>query len=177
VAIAIVVGMPGPLRNARRELFAQAIVRGAKDGVNLTRAYAKAGYVGQGHVAEVGGSRLMSCDEVRMRVSELTAPATRKTGRNLEALFIEAERILRDAEADKQHSVRLQALALILRIHELVLDHAEPEIEISGGAKTAAEIQDMLVTQIVDELGVDAAVGIADAIVARVADQAVPVSV
>ena len=165
------------LRNHRRELFAQTIVRNARNGINLTDAYRRSGYKGTGHTAEVGGSRLMSYAEVQMRIAELTAPAVRKTGRNLEALFIEVEKVLRDAEADKLHHVRLQALALILRIHELVLEHAEPEIEIGGGAKTAAEIQDMLVTQIVDELGVDAAVGIADAIVARIADQAIPVSV
>jgi hypothetical protein len=71
--------------------------------------------------------------------------------------------------------VRLQALALILRIHELVFDRAEPEVDISGGAATAAEIQTMLVNQIIDDLGIEHAVGIADAIMARVSDRAVPV--
>jgi hypothetical protein len=62
-------------------------------------------------------------------------------------------------------------LALLARVHELIREQGAVE-DISGGAATAAEIQDMLVAQILDDLGVDIAVQIADQLLARVADRA-----
>jgi hypothetical protein len=103
----------GVLRNHRRELFAQAIVGNAKDGINLTQAYRLAGYVGEGHVAEVGGSRLMSYDEVRRRVAELQAPIVRKVETTLEHLIADvlADREL--ARSLKQPSAAIKATALL----------------------------------------------------------------
>jgi hypothetical protein len=106
---------------------------------------------------------------------EISEPIVRKSQLSLDVLLTEVERVLRDAEADRLHHVRLQALGLVLRIHELVLDQGAPEQQIGGGAMTAAEIRDMLVMQILDDLGADSAIEIADQLLARVADRAVPV--
>jgi hypothetical protein len=113
------------LRNQRRELFVQAVVRGAKNGVNLTEAYKAAGYVGTGHVAEVGASRLMSSDEVRARIAELTAPAAKKAGLTLESLLVELETTIADARAAKQHSVVVQSLTLAAKLVGLLRDRVE----------------------------------------------------
>jgi hypothetical protein len=104
------------LRNQRRELFAQAVVKGAKNGVNLTEAYKQAGYRGDDHVAEVGASRLMSTDEVRTRIAELTAPAARKAGLTVERLLDEIERTINDARQAKQHGVVVSCLTLAGRL-------------------------------------------------------------
>jgi hypothetical protein len=113
------------LRNQRRELFAQAVIKGARNGVNLTEAYRLAGYRGSGHAAEVGASRLMSSDEVRARIAELTAPAIKKTGLTIESLLSEIEQTIADARAAKQHSVVVASLTLAAKLVGLLRDRVE----------------------------------------------------
>jgi hypothetical protein len=103
----------------------------------MSAAYRAAGYKGTGQGMWAAASRLLSYDEVRMRVAELSAPAAKKASLSLESLLTEVERVLRDAEADKLHHVRLQALGLILRIHELVRDQGVAERQFAGAMDTS----------------------------------------
>jgi hypothetical protein len=93
--------------------------------MNLTRAYIASGYEGRGHVAESGGSRLMSYGEVQMRVDELTRPAVRKTRVTIESLLAELETTIADAREAKQHSVVVRSLELAAKLVGLLKDRVE----------------------------------------------------
>jgi Terminase small subunit len=63
-----------PLRNARREKFAQAVAR----GLPAAQAYIEAGYRVTGHVAEANGSRLWKNIEVAARIEALCGVLTER---------------------------------------------------------------------------------------------------
>jgi hypothetical protein len=113
------------LKNLRRELFAQNVVKNARNGLNLTEAYRASGYKGTGHTAEACASRLLSFDEVKMRIDELARPAVRKTRVSIESLLDELEVTIQDARADGQHSVVVGALTLSAKLVGLLRDRIE----------------------------------------------------
>jgi hypothetical protein len=106
-------------------MFCQNLVRNAKHGMNLTRAYIASGYEGRGHVAESGGSRLMSYVEIQMRVDELARPAVRKAQITIESLLGELETTIADAREAKQHSVVVRSLELAAKLVGLLKDRVE----------------------------------------------------
>jgi hypothetical protein len=164
----------GRLQNPRRELFAQALVGNVDKPCSQTKAYRLAGYVSQGHAAHVGASRLMSFADVSARVAELMEPAARETGLSVERLLIEIERTLREAREDRAHGACVSALALVLRVHELIAAQGSAEVQF-GGATSAADVESMLIDSILD-LGVDAARQLAEKVMAHIADRAIVVS-
>ena len=93
--------------------------------MNLTRAYIASGYGGRGHVAESGGSRLMSYGEVQMRVDELTRPAVRKARITIESLLAEPEITIADAREAKQHGAVIQALTLAAKVAGFLRERIE----------------------------------------------------
>ena len=166
-------GMP-VLRNAKREAFARHIARSPRTGWPQSRCYRESGYATAGNSAEVNACRLLRDAQVMNRISEIVAPAVREAEFSVERLLIEIEGVLRSAKADRAHGACVSALALVLRVHELIASQgiAEP---VFGGVSDVGQIVDMLVAQIVGDLGTDAAIEIADRLVAAVADRAVPV--
>jgi hypothetical protein len=148
-----------PRLRPRRERFCQEIVKGLKNGVNYTEAYKRSGYRGTDHVAEVGGSRLMSQDEVRMRIAEISRPAVRQSQLSLENLISRIERAIQEAAADRAHGAVAANHNLILKIIEMVQAN-DAGYAIGGGNKSASEIMDILL----DDLGVDGALEMADRI-------------
>jgi hypothetical protein len=114
-----------PLRSPRRELFCQTVVKNLKNGGNYTDAYRQAGYRGDQRTLEVGASRLMSFDEVQMRIDELTRPAAKKARVSVESLLAELETTITDARAAKQHGTVVQALTLSAKLVGLLRDRLE----------------------------------------------------
>lgn len=104
------------LKRHRQELFAQAIVKGAKDGVTQRAAYVAAGYKSQGDAIDINASRLIRSDKVQQRMDELTRPAIRKARVSVESLLNELDTTVRDARAAKQHSVVVTALGMMARL-------------------------------------------------------------
>jgi hypothetical protein len=140
-----------PLRNQRRELFCQNVVKNAKNGMNLTEAYRASGYRGEGHVAEVGGSRLMSNVEVRMRVNELTRPAVAKARITVESLLAELETTIVDARGAKQHSVVVRSLELAAKLVGLLRDRVEVGSPSEfAGLETSEQIYRAIVDEVFD---------------------------
>lgn len=67
--------MPGPLKNARHERFAQEYLV----DLNATQAYARAGYSAKGNAAETSAARLLRHVQVSARVTELQAERAERT--------------------------------------------------------------------------------------------------
>lgn len=67
--------MPGPLKNARHERFAQEYL------VDLiaVQAYSRAGYVAKGNAAETSAARLLRNVQVQARIAELQADRSQRT--------------------------------------------------------------------------------------------------
>lgn len=66
--------MPGPLKNARHEKFAQELAKGE----SASSAYKQAGYSTAGNAAEACASRLLRDAKVAARLGELKARAAEK---------------------------------------------------------------------------------------------------
>jgi phage terminase small subunit len=90
--------MPGPLKNARHERFAQELAKGEA----ASAAYRNAGYSATGNSSEVAASRLFKNDKVAARVAELR-------GRIAEKL---ADKVAIDAAWVLKRAAELHAIAL-----------------------------------------------------------------
>jgi phage terminase small subunit len=66
--------MPGPLKNARHERFAQELAKGKSQ----SEAYKLAGYDATGNAAEVNAARLLRNAQVSARVGQLKQRAAEK---------------------------------------------------------------------------------------------------
>jgi hypothetical protein len=137
------------LRPPRRELFVQNLIKSAKNGMNYTEAYIAAGYKGRGHTAEVGASRLMSRDEVKMRIDELTRPVVRKTRVSIESLLNELEITIQDARADGQHGTVVAALTLSAKLVGLLRDR----IEVGRADEFAGLSTEEVVDKMIEDIG------------------------
>jgi hypothetical protein len=171
--LAQIMAAMGRLSNARRELFAQALVGNVDKPCSQTKAYRLAGYVSQGHAAHVGASRMMANAEVSARVAELMEPAARETGLSIERLLVEIERTLREAREDRAHSACIAALSLVLRVHELISSQGSAELQFASGT-TADDVEAALLESMLD-LGEDQARRLAEKVLAAIADRAIPV--
>ncbi|CCE04779.1 hypothetical protein BRAS3843_1130010 [Bradyrhizobium sp. STM 3843] len=164
------------LQNQRWERFAINVFQSTKTRWSLAKCYREAGYRAVGHSSEMAASRLMKKDEVRMRIAELSKPVAKKAGLSLEALITRIEAAIAAAQADGAHGAVASNHSLILRIIELVEAGNADQVVFWGGAMTADEI----LQHIVDELGPDDAISIAEDIIAvarnRLADQATVIS-
>src|SRR5689334_15730434 len=105
--------MPGPLKNARHEKFAQKLAKGE----HASTAYKGAGYSATGNAAEAAASRLLRDVKVQARVEELKAAIA---GKVVEKTAIDAAWVLKKAAElhakaleEKQLSVAKGALDLI----------------------------------------------------------------
>jgi phage terminase small subunit len=83
--------MPGPLKNARHERFAQELAKGKSQ----SEAYKSAGYSADGNSAEVNAARLLRNAKVSARVEELKGKAAERTVVTIENL---TDRLLKIAE-------------------------------------------------------------------------------
>jgi 20S proteasome alpha/beta subunit len=164
------------LKSVKRERFAVLVSQIPKTQWSLARCYTEAGYKAQGHSAESAASRLLSIVEVELRVKELMEPVVQKSRLTLDFLLSEIERTLRDAREDRAHGACIQALALVAKVHEMISEREAYDAPQFGGAQDVAEIRTMLVNQIIDDLGVDDAIKIAEQLMARVSDRALIVS-
>jgi phage terminase small subunit len=105
--------MPGPLKNARHERFAQELAKGE----HASTAYRNAGYSAVGNSAEVSASRLFKNAKVAARIAELRArvadKATETTGIDAAWVLQKAAELHTKALEEKQLSVAKGALDLI----------------------------------------------------------------
>lgn len=95
--------MAGPLRNARWEVFAQAVANGKVCDFAQSTAYMQAGYKSQpGNAAYANASRLAKLQPVLDRIRELQAEEAKKRGINRESLLGELNRATEIAERKEQ---------------------------------------------------------------------------
>jgi hypothetical protein len=126
-----------PQLRPRRELFCRNIIRSAKNGATIAKCYEDAGYRTSGHASEVGGSRLMSSDEVKQRLNELARPAMKKMAFTLESLSAEVAETIVAAKAKGSHSTVLRAIELGARLHGLLRERVDITHDFGG---TRAEV-------------------------------------
>jgi phage terminase small subunit len=105
--------MPGPLKNARHEKFAQELAKGDAASV----AYRAAGYSATGNSAEVAASRLFKTVKVAERVAELRGKIADKAAdiSGIDAAWVlkKAAELHDKALEEKQLSVAKGALDII----------------------------------------------------------------
>ena len=113
--------MPGPLKNARQERFAQELAKGKSQ----SEAYRLAGYTAAGNAAEVNASRLIRNAKVAQRVAELQSRAAAK-------VEVTVADIARQLDEDREEAKKLgQAGAMVsaslgkAKVLGLIIDRSE----------------------------------------------------
>jgi phage terminase small subunit len=109
--------MAGPLKNARHEAFAQAVVQGK----SATEAYVKAGY----QHSEPNACRLTRNDKVQSRIAELQGDAAARTVVTVESLVERFEKLAVDAQKAKQFAAASTALTAQAKLLGLWIDKRE----------------------------------------------------
>jgi hypothetical protein len=140
-----------PLKNQRHELFVRNLIEGAQRGWSATDAYIKAGYKGEEGVARACASRLLTNENVRRRLAELTAPATRKTQITAEALLTKLEANIVAADAKGQHGAVNGSIGLMAQLRGLLINRTE-----IGGAGEFSALQ--TVDEVVDAMLADTSI-------------------
>lgn len=113
------------LTNQRHELFCRNLVEGAQRGWSATEAYIRAGYKGEEGVARACASRLLTNENVKRRLAELTAPATRKTQITAEALLDKLQANIAAADAKGQHGAVNGSIGLMAQLRGLLINRTE----------------------------------------------------
>jgi phage terminase small subunit len=92
--------MPGPLKNARHERFAQELAKGKSQ----SEAYKLAGYDATGNAAEVNAARLLRNAQVSARVGQLKQRAAEK-------VIVTVADIAQQLDEDRQFARELKQAA------------------------------------------------------------------
>ncbi len=111
------------LSNLKWEAFAQAVVQGGP----ASRAYSKA-YSATGNAAEVNAAKLLRKTQVASRVAELQEQVQIRTMVTVEGLTRDLFEIRRQAMAEGKYAAAVSALALIAKIHGLLVDRHQVDI-------------------------------------------------
>lgn len=118
------------LDNAKHELFAQEIAKGATGRA----AYRSAGYaISNDDVTDAAASRLLRDVRVQERIEELQSVAAENTITTVETLLTEAWDIIKQAKADKQHGAASQTIERIAKIAGLWVDKSESKTDVTLG--------------------------------------------
>lgn len=147
------------LKNPRQELFAQEIVKGK----SMTQAYLDAGYLANGHSAEVCASRMLSKVEIAARVRELQERAAVRvelSRADILKMLIE-DRL--DARGAQQYSVAVAADKLLgSELHRMFTDRQVVEMTDLSNA------DDAQIRQFIEAMGLDP-----DKVIAMLTDTAI----
>jgi hypothetical protein len=136
------------LANIKHENFCRLIIEGAKYGWTQADIYKRAGYRADGHSAEIAASRLMKKDEIRRRLAELTAPATRKARITAESLLTELEETRAGAVLAAQYGAATAAITAKAKISGILVDRLEVGgVNEFSGCQTPQEVVDKLIEQ------------------------------
>jgi len=109
----------------RQERFCLLIIKGETG----TKAYVKAGYAASNtNIAKVAASRLLTNVNVQARIADLRARAAQKASISLEKLTDELMAITAQARQLDQPAAATGALALVARLHGLLVDHKQVDI-------------------------------------------------
>jgi phage terminase small subunit len=110
---------------AKQERFCLLIVKGEVQ----TKAYLKAGYKTHSlKTTEANASRLAGNAKVQLRIADLRAKAAQKAGISLETLTDELMSITAQARQLEQPAAATGALALVARLHGLLVDQKQVDI-------------------------------------------------
>jgi len=111
--------MAGPLKNARHEAFAQAVVQGK----SATAAYKAAGYSELG--AHKNAPRLMAMSGIRDRVAELQGRTAARAEVTVDGMIERFNRLATDAHKAKQFAAAATSLTAISKLAGLWIDRRE----------------------------------------------------
>jgi phage terminase small subunit len=140
------------LPSAKRELFCQLTLQGAKYGWSQADIYKRAGYRSSGHSAEVAASRLLKNVEVQQRIAELSAPAVKRAQITVQTLLSELEATIAGAREAKQFGAVNGSLTLMGKLTGLLRD----QIEVGGvGDFSRCESSEQVIDALFAALGND----------------------
>jgi hypothetical protein len=138
--------MPGPLKNARHERFAQELAKGKTQ----SEAYKDAGYSADGNAAEVNASRLLRKAQVSERVDELKGKAAERTIVTIENLTDRLLAIAAKGESAKDApllSVGRAALMDVAKLNGHIIDRSKIGLDLSGATDEELEILERLLSR------------------------------
>lgn len=127
--------MPGPLKNARHERFAQELAKGKSQ----VEAYAEAGYKPN----ESHASRLVGNGKVSARVEELKAKAAERTVVTVEGLTQRLLKIAEKGEGAADAPLLSVARASIMdaaKLNGLIIDRSKVGLDLSTATAEELEI-------------------------------------
>jgi hypothetical protein len=116
------------LKNSKHEGFCHLIPQGAKNGWTQGECYQRAGYRASGHAAEVAASRLMKKVDIQQRLTELAAPAIKRTRATIDALVEQFDQVFDGAMGSAQFGAAGSAAAAKAKL----LGFMREKIEIGG---------------------------------------------
>lgn len=134
--------MPGPLKNARQERFAQELAKGKSQ----SEAYRLAGY----NPDDGAASRLSGNVKVRARIVELQSRAAEKTLVTVEGL---TERLLKiaakgeDASDAPLLSVARASIMDAAKLNGLIVDRSKVGLDLSGATDEELEVLERLLAR------------------------------
>jgi hypothetical protein len=114
-----------PLKNQRWELFVRNLIEGAKHGWPASQAYIRSGYKADDATARANASRLLAKDSIRMRLAELTAPATKKTRATVDTLAQQFDAVFDGAMSNAQFGAAGAAAAAKSKLLGFMRDRLE----------------------------------------------------
>jgi hypothetical protein len=123
--------MPGPLKNARHERFAQELAKGKSQ----SEAYKSAGYSADGNSAEVNAARLLRNAKVSARVEELKGKAAERTVVTIENLTDRLLKIAEKGEGAKDAPLLSVARASLMdaaKLNGLIVDRSKVGFDFSS---------------------------------------------
>jgi hypothetical protein len=99
---------------------------------------------------------LLSFGEVKMRLSEMSQPVTRRAQVSMQALLAQLDQTINEARADRAHGAVIAAYGLIVKIAQMM--HDQVEHQEFGGNLTSEQIEQMML----EEFGAEAVEKMAD---------------
>jgi len=165
------------LRNIKHETFAQHIAKSPKTGFSQGECYTLSGFRTGGRSADACAARLLTDANIQARISEIVAPAVKKSRVSVESLLSELETTIADAREAKQHAVVVNALGLSARLCGMLRDR----LEIGGvgefdNVQTVADVGDAMLREMDAATALEAIDAVRARIELQAANQAADVS-
>jgi phage terminase small subunit len=138
--------MPGPLKNARHERFAQELAKGKSQA----DAYAAAGFNSRGSGARANASRLITDDNISARVLELKERAAERCVVTVESITQRLLNIAKKGESEKDAPLLSVARASLMdaaKLNGLVVDRTKVGLDLSGATAEELEVLERLLAR------------------------------
>jgi hypothetical protein len=131
------------LTNLKHEQFCRKLIEAAKRGLSQGWAYQQSGYHCETAAADVAACRLLKSAKIQARLTELTAPATRKAAFTAAEAHEKLSAVFEGAVRTEQFGAARGAIETQSKIAGLMIDRVEiGEAGEFAGCDTAEKIVD-----------------------------------